>query len=125
MEVARAESALLAELAKLAESPFPEAELKRAKNLVRANLLRSLVSTNGRAHMMGQMELMLGDWRRLLDLDDRYEAITAEEVQRVAKQIFAPHRRNTVELTPGDQLESDPEDVAPAVDAHLLAGGAA
>ena len=125
VEVARAESALLAELAKLGAEPFPEEELRRAKNLVRANLLRSLVSTNGRAHMMGQMELMLGDWRRLLDLDDRYEAITAGEVQRVASKVFAPHRRNTIELTPGEQLEIDPEDLAPAVDAHLLAGGAA
>jgi predicted Zn-dependent peptidase len=67
---------------------------------------------------------MLGDWRTLLDLDDRYEAITAEEMQRVAKAVFAPHRRNVIELVPGEQLEADPEDLAQAVDAHLLVGGA-
>jgi len=125
VETPKAEAALYAELDKLGNEPLPAEELRRAKNLVRANLLRSLVTTNGRAHMMGQMEMMLGDWRKLLDLDDRYEAITAGDVQRVAKEIFAPHRRNVVELVPGELPESDPEDVAQAIDAHLLAGGAA
>lgn len=123
VETAKAEAALMGELEKICKEPLPAEEIRRAKNLVRANLLRSLVSTNGRAHMMGQMELMLGDWRTLLDLDDRYEAITAEEMQRVAKAVFAPHRRNVIELVPGEQLEADPEDVAQAVDAHLLVGG--
>ncbi len=125
VETAKAESALYAELEKLGSQPLPEEELRRAKNLVRANLLRSLVTTNGRAHMMGQMEMMLGDWRTLLNLDDRYEAITAEDIQRVSRAVFAPHRRNVVELVPGELPESDPEDVAQAIDAHLLVGGAA
>ena len=125
VETVKAEAALATELEKIWTERMPDEELRRAKNLVRANLLRSLVSTNGRAHMMGQMELMLGDWRKLLDLDDRYEAITADELQRVAKAVFAPHRKNVIELVPGEQLEADPEDVAQAVDAHLLSGGAA
>ena len=111
VEPARAEAALFAELKLLAEAPLPEAELRRAKNLVRAQLLRGLSSGNGRAHTIGQMELMLGSWRALLDLADRYEAITAADIQRVAAQTFAAHRRNTVTLFPGDQPEADPTDV--------------
>jgi predicted Zn-dependent peptidase len=74
------------------------------------------------------MELMLGNWRALLDLADRYEAVTAEDVQRVAAATFAPHRRNVVTLVPGDQPEEDSEDqVAPAgaeaaADAQASAG---
>jgi predicted Zn-dependent peptidase len=48
------------------------------------------------------MEVMLGSWRAMLDLPDRYAAITAAEVQRVARKVFAPHLRNVVTLVPGE-----------------------
>jgi len=69
---------------------------------VRNNLLRALSTTNGRAHTIGQIEMMLGSWRAMLDLPDRYAAITAADVQRVAQKTFAPHRRNVVTLIPGE-----------------------
>jgi predicted Zn-dependent peptidase len=81
---------------------LPQAELDRAKNLVRAQLLRGLSTSNGRAHTIGNIELMLGSWRSFLDLPDRYSAVTAEEIQKVAQTIFAPHRRNVVTLVPGE-----------------------
>ena len=74
----------------------------RAKNLVRAHLLRGLATCNGRAHTLGQMEMMLGSWRAMLDLPDRYSAITAAGVQRVARKTFAPQLRNVVTLLPGE-----------------------
>ena len=103
---ARAESALYAELQRLCDEPLPAKELSRAKNLVRANLLRGLQTTNGRAHTLGQMEVMLGTWRALLDLPDRYAAITVEDIQRVAKATFAPRRRCVVTLVPSEETAS-------------------
>jgi predicted Zn-dependent peptidase len=105
VDPARAESSLWAELSRVCSEPLPEKELERAKNLVRAGLLRSLQTTNGRAHTLGQMEVMLGSWRAMLDLPDRYSAITAADVQRVAQKTFRPHRRNVVTLIPGEQPE--------------------
>jgi len=102
---ARAESALWAELARVADEPMSEAELQRAKNFVRSGLLRGLQTANGRAHTLGQMEVMLGGWRAFLDLPDRYQAVTPADVQRVAKATFAPHRRNLVTLVPGELPE--------------------
>jgi zinc protease len=99
---ARAENALWAELSRICEAQISERELDRAKNLVRNQLLRALSTTNGRAHTIGQMEMMLGSWRAMLDLPDRYASITAEDVQRVARKTFAPHRRNVVTLIPGE-----------------------
>ena len=99
---ARAESSLWAELSRLCDEPMPARELDRAKNLVRGQLLRGLQTSNGRSHTIGQMELMLGTWRALLDLPDRYAAITAADVQRVARKTFAPYRRNVVTLIPGE-----------------------
>src|SRR5205814_819431 len=40
--------------------------------------------------------------RALLDLPDRYAALTASDLQRVARQTFAQHRRNVVTLVPGE-----------------------
>jgi predicted Zn-dependent peptidase len=99
---ARTEGALLAELSRICHEELSDAELSRAKNLVRAQLLRSLSTANGRAHTIGQMEVMLGSWRAMLDLPDRYARITAADVQRVARKVFAPNLRNVVTLLPGE-----------------------
>jgi predicted Zn-dependent peptidase len=106
---ARAESALWAELARLCEGPMAETELQRAKNFIRAGLLRGLQTANGRAHTLGQMELMLGSWRAFLDLPERYQAVTGADIQRVARRTFAPHRRNLVTLLPGELPEGAEE----------------
>jgi len=102
IDPARAESSLWAELSRLCDEPMRVPELERAKNLVRAQFLRGLQTSNGRSHTIGQMEVMLGTWRALLDLPDRYAAITAADVQRVARKTFMPHRRNVVTLFPGE-----------------------
>lgn len=102
LDPARAESSLWAELSRLCDEELAERELTRAKNLVRAQLLRGLSTCNGRAHTIGQMEVMLGTWKAMLDLGDRYSAVTAADVQRVARKTFAPHRRNLVTLLPGE-----------------------
>jgi predicted Zn-dependent peptidase len=101
----RAESALWAELGRICERQISDRELDRAKNMVRAQLLRGLATTNGRAHTIGQMEVMLGEWRAMLDLPDRYASIAAADIQRVAQKTFAAHRRNVVTLIPGEVEE--------------------
>jgi predicted Zn-dependent peptidase len=99
---ARAESSLLAELSRLCDEEMSAAELVRAKNLVRSQLLRGLSTANGRAHTIGQMEVMLGSWRAMLDLPDRYAAVTSADVRRVARKVFASNLRNVVTLLPGE-----------------------
>ena len=102
VDPARAESSLWAELSRLCDEEMPARELDRARNLVRAQMLRGLSTSNGRAHTIGQMELMLGTWRAMLDLPDRYAAIGAADIRRVARKTFASHRRNVVTLLPGE-----------------------
>jgi zinc protease len=102
VDPARAESSLWAELSRLCDEEMPARELERARNLVRAQMLRGLSTTNGRAHTIGQMELMLGTWRAMLDLPDRYAAISSADIRRVARKTFAAHRRNVVTLVPGE-----------------------
>jgi predicted Zn-dependent peptidase len=105
IEPARAEEALWLELQRVCTEPFTAAELQRAKNLVRAGLVRGLQTCGGRAHLVGQMEVMLGSWRDVLALDERYQAISGEQVQEAASKLFASHRRNLVTLLPGELPE--------------------
>jgi predicted Zn-dependent peptidase len=125
VEPARAEAALWAELARICDEPLSEAELLRAKNLVRGQLLRSLQTSNGKAHTIGQMEMMLGTWRAMLELPDRYAALTAADVLRAARRTFAAHRRNVVTLAPGEVPKADPADYDPDADAEDAANGGA
>src|SRR6266850_5268567 len=49
IDPARAENSLWAEIARICDQPLPPKELERAKNLVRAQLLRGLQTSNGKA----------------------------------------------------------------------------
>lgn len=92
--------ALDKELAKLTKAPLPASELQRAKNILRGQTLRSLGTHNGRAHALGEHELIFGDWRRLFETLDRYENVTGEQVQAAAKKYLVPSQRTIIELEP-------------------------
>lgn len=95
-----AEKLILKELEKVAEEGFTDRELQKAKNNLRAHLLRELATNAGRAHALGQYESFFGDWREGLRLPAAYEAIGNEQIQRVAKKYLSAHRRNVVTLAP-------------------------
>ena len=96
----KAEEALYAELAKVAQDGLTERELQKAKNNLRADHLRELATNNGRAHALGTYEALLGDWRAGLALPARYAAVDNAKVKEVAARYFAPTRRSVVTLLP-------------------------
>ena len=96
----KAEAALYAELAKVAEHGLEPRELEKAKNNLAAHLLRELATNNGRAHALGTYELMLGDWRDGLALPSQYETITGEQVRAAAAKYLGAERRSVVTLVP-------------------------
>ena len=59
VEPARAEAALWTELDKMAQAPLSAPELRRAKNLVRSQLLRGLTTVNGRAQTLPPITVTL------------------------------------------------------------------
>ncbi len=96
----KAEAALYAELAKVAEKGLEPRELEKAKNNLSAHLLRELATNNGRAHALGTYELMLGDWREGLRLPERYESVTGEQVRAAAAKYLSAEKRAVVTLVP-------------------------
>ncbi|HMK72834.1 MAG TPA: pitrilysin family protein [Myxococcaceae bacterium] len=98
---ARVEASLYRELHRVAEEGVGESELAKAKNNLRAHLLRELATSSGRAHALGTYEAYLGSWRAGLRLADRYGRIEAPAVRAAAERYLAPSHRSVVTLLPG------------------------
>ena len=62
----------------------------------------SLSAGAGRDGLTTSVAVLRKDLGLGLDLPDRDAAITAADVQRVARKTFGPHRRNVVTLIPGE-----------------------
>jgi len=72
--------------------------LARVKTKARAGLIRQLDSNAGLASQLTTYYVAYGDWRKLFTGIDEINKVTAEDVQRVARQYFVPEAR-TVALT--------------------------
>ena len=87
-------------VARLGAEAVPADELRTAKNQLRADLLRSLKTVSGRANQLGTFETVFGDYRALFGLEAGWEAVTAEDVRRVAGAHLVPAQRTVVVLEP-------------------------
>ena len=87
-------------LARLAAEPVPEAELRKAKNKLRAELVRNLKTVNGRASQLGFFVTVLGDYRAMFGLEAAWEKVGAEDVKRLAAGYLQPAKRTVVVLEP-------------------------
>ena len=87
------EEAIYVEIEKLkAELVTPE-ELEKAKTRARAGLIRQLDSNSGLAAELTFYEVVTGDWRNLFKRLDQIDKVTAEDIQRVAKEYFTTKNR--------------------------------
>jgi len=87
-------------LARLATEPVPEAELRKAKNQLRAELVRNLKTVSGKANQLGFFETVLGDYRAMFGLEDAWEKVGVDDVKRVAGACFQPAKSTVVVLEP-------------------------
>lgn len=81
------------EVARLKTEPVAAEELAKAKSRARADLVRQLGSNSGLAIQLATTQVLTGDWRTLFQRLDALEAVTAEDVMRVAKTTFNPNNR--------------------------------
>lgn len=95
-----AESSLRAEIKKLQDAPVTAAELEKAKTQIIAGQLRQRETNNGKAQLLGEAAVLLGDPNRVNTELDRLQAVTAADVQRVAKKYFANENRYVFHYLP-------------------------
>jgi predicted Zn-dependent peptidase len=87
-------------IAEIAERGIETRELEKAKNRVRASFVFGLQSNLQRAHRLAEYEMYWGDANLLNRELDRYLAVTAADVQGVARRYFAPENRTVLDVLP-------------------------
>ena len=98
-----AEAALRAEIKKLQDAPVSAAELEKAKNQIMSSLLRQRETNLGKSQTLGGAAVLRGDPNRVNTDLDRLQAVTAADVQRVAKKYFTDQNRYVFFYLPESQ----------------------
>jgi zinc protease len=100
VDVSKTESALFDELEKVRTTEVPADELRKAKNQLLTNFYRELKTISGRANQLGTAEIFLGSYQAMYETPTRYEAVTAADILRVAKQYLGENQRTIATLIP-------------------------
>jgi predicted Zn-dependent peptidase len=90
------------ELERIQRQPVSPEELEQVKTQARASLLRSLASNSGMASLLAEYQAKTGDWRTLFKELEAMQAVTAQDIQRVAQTMFQPSQRTVGKLVPGN-----------------------
>jgi zinc protease len=112
-KVETVEDALHKEIKRLQYEPPIEQELQRAKNQVEAARVFEQDSNFRHAMLLGQAESVGAGWRKVDQFLDRIRAVTAKDVQRVARQYLIEDARTVGTLIPVQGKQPDAP-VAPA-----------
>jgi predicted Zn-dependent peptidase len=84
--------AILAELARMRDESVPPDELQRAREYNKGRMALRLEDTHSVAAWLGGQELLRGHIQTLDEVLARFDAVTAEDVRRVAGRLFRGDR---------------------------------
>jgi len=94
--------AIIGELNRLCETPVPADELNRIKAYVRGGILLGLEGTHQVASWLGSQESLRN---KIIDVNEviaHVDAVTSQDIQRVAQFCFAPEWRRLAIIGPDD-----------------------
>jgi len=98
--VAALEAAIDAEIEKLKSAPVADWEIEKARSAARRNLVASLDSSLQRAILLSQYAMFYDNPGLINTRADRIAAVTAADVQRVARQYLVADNRTIVITNP-------------------------
>jgi predicted Zn-dependent peptidase len=81
---------VVSEFRKLKTETVPEEELSRAKAQLKGSLMLSLESSTSRMSNLARQEMYFDRYYDLDELIERIEAVTAEDLTRLANEFFKP-----------------------------------
>jgi len=99
------EARVLEELTRVAAEGVTRAELSKAKNIVLADFWRELATIDGKASALGNFDVFTGSYENLFSLSEDVNAITAEQLQAVAGQVFR-HSNMTVGVLRSSRIDA-------------------
>jgi len=100
---------VVAELRKIKDEPLPESELQRAKDHLKGSLMLNLESTSSRMSHLARQEIYFDKQFGLDETLQGVSAVTREDVQRVARDLFADGRLAATVLGAVNGLTISPE----------------
>jgi predicted Zn-dependent peptidase len=107
LQVEPAIRAIVCELIRLCTTPVPADELDRIKAYIRGGMLLGLEGTGQVASWLGSQESLRGN---ILDVDEiiaHIEAVTTQDIQRVAQTCFAPQWRRLALIGPCEPMQAE------------------
>ncbi|HOV95512.1 MAG TPA: pitrilysin family protein [Thermomonas sp.] len=90
---AKVEALLDDELAKLVRDGVTPAEMEKARNLKLSAFWRGMATINGKAQALGDYQTFYGDYRKVFDAPAAYAAVSAADIQALAKKILRKSNR--------------------------------
>jgi predicted Zn-dependent peptidase len=99
----------LAELRDLRSGPVPADELQRAKDHLKGSLTLSLENTSSRMSQLARQEMQFGRQFTLDQILAAIDAVSAEDVQRVAADVFRDGASVATVVGPGEQGQLTPD----------------
>ena len=96
---------ILEEVFKLCEEPVPEGELTRGRDYMVGTFRLSLETTMALAQRAGENLLMTGEIEPVEEVVAKLEAVSADDVMRVARRLFHREGVSTAVVGPGASRE--------------------
>lgn len=78
-------------------------EVDEIKARAKAGFINGLSSNQGMGLQLGEFQQIWGDWRQLFNQLERINAVTPQDIQRVAKEYFTKENRVVVMSNPASQ----------------------
>jgi predicted Zn-dependent peptidase len=80
----------LAELTRVKTEAVAPAELKRAKDQMKSNIVLGLESSSSRMNNLARQQMFFGRFIPVEEIVDEIDAVTPEDTQRIANHLFQP-----------------------------------
>lgn len=98
--VHRSERLIMLEIEKLKKSLVSTQELDKVKTQVMLGYVNSLKTIDGKAQALAVNEIIFGDYQRLFKDLKKYQSVTAQDIQRVAREYLSSEQKVTTSLLP-------------------------
>ncbi len=99
--------AIIGELQELCVTPVPANELSRIKAYVRGSMVLGLEGTHQVASWLGGQECLRGGITNVDEMIARIDAVTAQDIQRVAQACFVPEWRRLAVIGPYEPQQAE------------------
>jgi predicted Zn-dependent peptidase len=99
------------EFRSLCDTAVPDEELRRAKDHLKGSLALSLESTSSRMSNLARQELFFGRFFGVDEMVEQIEAVTAAEIQSIARDFFAGRQIGVTVLGRLGGVSLEPQDL--------------